>query len=129
MAYAISPVKRSKKFGACRSICARWRSTIWDWCRRFVWYVQQCAERHPIEIKFTVAESLQRLPADLEIILYRAVQEGLTNIMRHAQARHADISLEQSGNVVWLTIVDDGKGIQPGRIIAAEWDWKGCANA
>jgi signal transduction histidine kinase len=77
------------------------------------WYVRQCAERNGIEIKLSVANTLQRLPADLEIVLYRAVQEGLTNIIRHAQAQHADVSLEQSGKAVWLTISDDGKGIQP----------------
>jgi len=78
------------------------------------WYAQQCAEHNCIEIKFNVAETIQRLPADLEIVLYRAMQEGLTNIIRHAQARHAEISLQQSANAVWLTIIDDGKGIQPG---------------
>lgn len=76
------------------------------------WYVRQCAERNGIEIKFSVANTLPRLPADLEIVLYRAVQEGLTNIIRHAQAQHANVSLEQSGSAVWLRVSDDGKGIR-----------------
>jgi len=77
------------------------------------WYVQQCTERNGIEIQFHAADTLKRLSADIEIILYRAVQEGLTNVIRHAQARHADITLEHDGHAVWLTINDDGKGIEP----------------
>ena len=78
------------------------------------WYVQQYAERNSLAIKLNVAENIQRLPADLEIVLYRAVQEGLTNITRHAQAQHATVNLERLASSVWLTITDDGKGIQPG---------------
>lgn len=78
------------------------------------WYVQQCAERSGIDVKLSIADTSHRLPAELEIVLYRAVQEGLTNIIRHARAKQATISLEQSRNTVWLTITDDGQGIQPG---------------
>ena len=79
------------------------------------WYVQQFSERNAIDVKLNVAGSNPRLPADFEIILYRAVQEGLTNIVRHAHAHHATIKLERSGSSVWLTITDDGQGIQPGK--------------
>jgi signal transduction histidine kinase len=78
------------------------------------WYVQQYSERNSLDIKLNVAENIQRLPADLEIVLYRAVQEGLTNITRHAQAKNATINLERLPSSVWLTITDNGKGIQPG---------------
>jgi signal transduction histidine kinase len=54
------------------------------------------------------------LPSDHEIILYRAVQEGLTNIARHAHAHNARITLEQSARAIWLTIADDGQGMNPG---------------
>ena len=78
------------------------------------WYIQQFSESNNIDVKLNVVGSINRLPADFEIILYRAVQEGLTNIVRHAQAQHATINLERSGNTVWLTIADDGRGIQSG---------------
>jgi signal transduction histidine kinase len=79
------------------------------------WYVQQFSERNNIDVKLNVTGSNPRLPADFEIILYRAVQEGLTNIVRHARAHHATIKLERSGSSVWLTITDDGQGIQSGK--------------
>ncbi|MCW5853597.1 MAG: hypothetical protein KIT87_26260, partial [Anaerolineae bacterium] len=51
-----------------------------------------------------------RLSPEVEIILYRAVQEGLTNIVRHARARHASVSLERCGPTLRLLVVDDGVG-------------------
>ena len=78
------------------------------------WYVQEWSKRSEIIITFNPSIVVDRLPSNHEIILYRAVQEGLTNIARHAYAQHATITLEQNANSVWLTIVDDGKGIHPG---------------
>ncbi len=78
------------------------------------WYVQEWSKRSEIIITFNPSTVVDRLPSNHEIILYRAVQEGLTNIARHAYAQHATITLEQNANSVWLTIVDDGKGIHPG---------------
>jgi len=82
------------------------------------WYVQECAERSGIQVDFAASDTLSRLPAEVEIVLYRAVQEGLTNIVRHAQARQVHIALERSDHAVWLTIADDGKGmdINPQRL-------------
>jgi signal transduction histidine kinase len=82
------------------------------------WYVQECAERSGIRVDFASGEWLSRLPAEVEIVLYRAVQEGLTNIIRHAQARQVHIALERSDHTVWLTIADDGKGmdVNPQRV-------------
>ncbi|MBI5301796.1 MAG: sensor histidine kinase [Chloroflexi bacterium] len=77
-------------------------------------YVQEWCKRSGIEIVFTPSPTIDRLPTDHEIILYRAVQEGLTNIVRHAQAHHASVTLEQGARAVWLTIEDDGKGMNPG---------------
>ena len=79
------------------------------------WYTQECARRSGIEIEFNPADGPERLPTPIEIVLYRAVQEGLTNVIRHARAQRAHITLERSPHAVWLTIVDDGQGIEPGQ--------------
>jgi signal transduction histidine kinase len=52
------------------------------------------------------------LEQDAELALFRALQEGLANIVRHANARHVTIALEQAGGDVVLMIRDDGAGIQ-----------------
>jgi signal transduction histidine kinase len=54
-----------------------------------------------------------RLPMNLEIALFRAVQEGLTNIHRYAEATFASISLKRDISTVQLSIRDNGKGIPP----------------
>jgi signal transduction histidine kinase len=55
----------------------------------------------------------ERLPADVETALYRIVQESLTNIVKHAQARAISIVLAQSGGSVTAVIEDDGRGFTP----------------
>jgi signal transduction histidine kinase len=50
------------------------------------------------------------LPLPVETALYRAAQEGLNNVARHAQATHAEVRLEQSPHLITCTVRDDGKG-------------------
>ncbi len=50
------------------------------------------------------------LPGEYSLILYRVAQEGLTNIVKHSQAKKAKISLEKKGDTVCLTVADDGIG-------------------
>jgi signal transduction histidine kinase len=52
---------------------------------------------------------------DLRINFYRITQEILNNIIKHSEARHAEIRVERSGQSVVLSIHDDGKGFSPGQ--------------
>jgi signal transduction histidine kinase len=54
-----------------------------------------------------------RLPAEIETLLYRTVQESLTNIIKHAQASKASILLTRRGKGVAAVIEDDGAGFDP----------------
>lgn len=74
-------------------------------------YVQQFAERSGIETSFSAPTILARLSPEVEIAVYRAVQEGLTNVMRHADAHHVGVSLAQTPDRISLTITDDGVGM------------------
>ena len=56
---------------------------------------------------------LHRLPPAIELLLYRVTQEAFTNIVKHAAARHADLTLEIGRSRATLTIVDDGVGFSP----------------
>ena len=55
----------------------------------------------------------ERLEPDLETVLYRVSQEALTNIVKHARARHVWVSLRENGDAVTLEIRDDGVGFRP----------------
>jgi signal transduction histidine kinase len=55
----------------------------------------------------------ERLPTEVETALYRVVQEALTNIVKHAGARHVSILLGRKDGFVVAVIEDDGSGFDP----------------
>jgi signal transduction histidine kinase len=65
-----------------------------------------------VPTRLEVSGSPRRLPAETEETLYRAAQEGLTNVRKHALATKAELSLEYTEKVR-LEIRDDGTGIDP----------------
>jgi PAS domain S-box-containing protein len=82
------------------------------------WYMQGLKERTDLEIELSVREDFGRLPADLELTIFRIVQEGLTNIHRHSGSKTATIRLSRSADSVLLRIEDHGKGISPEKLAA-----------
>lgn len=58
------------------------------------------------------------LPESVALALFRAVQESLTNIAKHAQASQVTIALEQRGTLLHLTVRDNGRGFDP-EVVAA----------
>ncbi len=54
---------------------------------------------------------LPHLNEDAELVIYRVAQESLTNVVRHAHARHVHVSLSSDGSDVALSVRDDGIGI------------------
>ena len=73
------------------------------------WYLAEYASRTGLEVKL---EGMlpDRLPAEVELVLYRIVQEALTNSARHAAANHIGVRLALGSGVVTATISDDGRG-------------------
>jgi len=80
------------------------------------WYVQGLAERSSLEIDLKVPATFGRLPSDLELLIFRLVQEGLTNIHRHSGSKTALIRMEREENTVHLRIEDQGRGMSPERL-------------
>jgi signal transduction histidine kinase len=68
----------------------------------------------PVTVRGTVAGSL---PLPVETALYRAAQEGLTNVARHAQASRAEVALCQSPHLITCSVRDDGKGCDPAVVV------------
>lgn len=79
------------------------------------WYAEGFAQRSGIQVNLEVSPDFRRLPHDLEIAIFRVIQESLTNIHRHSGSTTAAIHLTQNGDRVEVEIVDTGSGIPPGR--------------
>lgn len=80
------------------------------------WYAAGLTERTGLAVDIEISDTLGRLPRDLELVLFRFVQEALTNIHRHAGAKKAGISMFRSEAQVTAEVRDDGAGMSPDRL-------------
>ena len=79
-------------------------------------YVQGLTERSGIAVTLDISEQLRRLPSDMELAIFRVVQECLTNIHRHSGSKTATIRIRMEAGDVCVEISDEGKGIAPERL-------------
>lgn len=80
------------------------------------WYVQGLAERSSLQIDLKVPENFGRLPSEMELLIFRLVQESLTNIHRHSGSKTARIRIEREGDIVQVKVEDQGRGMSPERL-------------
>jgi two-component system sensor histidine kinase DegS len=73
-------------------------------------YLQQFTENNKIEAGVTINGLNGRLPGQLEVAVFRIVQEALTNVKQHAHATHAQVTVEASDDSIQITVEDDGAG-------------------
>lgn len=73
------------------------------------WYVNGFSSRSSVQVTLDSSD-LGRLPAELEITLFRLIQESLTNIHRHSGSNTALIRLNRNEAFVTLEVIDQGKG-------------------
>ncbi len=74
-------------------------------------YIEGYSARCHVQVNLDLPNDLERLPEEIELTLFRALQESLTNIHRHSGSPTVDIRLERAANAVNLTVRDYGKGI------------------
>jgi PAS domain S-box-containing protein len=75
------------------------------------WYADGFAQRSGIEVALEVAPELGRLHQEVELALFRVVQESLTNIHRHSGSSRASIHVLAAASEVVLRVVDEGRGL------------------
>lgn len=73
-------------------------------------YVDSTASKAELQCQITAPENSEPIPKDVAIALFRIVQEGVTNIIRHARARSIRLRIETSGPMYAFTLSDDGCG-------------------
>jgi PAS domain S-box-containing protein len=80
-------------------------------------YVEGLAGRSDVAITLDVAANVGRLPGDMEVAIFRVVQECLTNIHRHSGSKTALIRVAREGGSVRAEVRDHGKGMSPERLL------------
>lgn len=82
------------------------------------WYIRAFQDRHPeIAVRFEVQGEMSRLLPEYETLLFRIVQEALTNIAKHADARNVEIGLDIAPEELVIYISDDGVGFDAGAVM------------
>jgi two-component system NarL family sensor kinase len=76
------------------------------------WYVEGLAKRQGLQATLRLQPaSFPRLSNEIETTIFRIVQEGLTNVYRHAESASARVEIEKQGDIVFVRVRDYGKGL------------------
>jgi two-component system sensor histidine kinase UhpB len=80
------------------------------------WQFKETCRRAGLKCTETIPESEFKFSPDAAIGVFRIAQEAMTNILKHAEAKSADLSVGIEGDAFVLRVSDDGKGIPPHRL-------------
>jgi PAS domain S-box-containing protein len=80
------------------------------------WYAQGLKERSGLDVDLTIPEKFGRLPADMELVVFRIVQESLTNVHRHSGSKRASIQVAHEDGKIIVEIQDQGRGMSPEKL-------------
>jgi signal transduction histidine kinase len=80
------------------------------------WFVTGFSQRSGIPVTLDLPSDLPRLPNEVEIALFRVLQESLTNVHRHSGSKSAEIFLKAAPAQITLEVRDHGRGIPPQRL-------------
>lgn len=80
------------------------------------WYVEGLEQRSGLRIDLRVPDDFERLSSDVELVIFRLVQECLTNVHRHSGSKTAVIRIAREGETICVEVQDRGKGISPQRL-------------
>jgi PAS domain S-box-containing protein len=89
------------------------------------WYLEGFSKRSGIKTTFRTSKDFTRLSRDAELVLFRVLQESLTNVQRHSGSPTADISISHTDNSVVMQIKDKGKGVPIEVLEESNQDWMG----
>jgi len=84
------------------------------------WYAEGLEERNGMKVVVNIPDDLGRFGHEMELMMFRLVQECLTNIHRHSGSKTAEITMWRDDGDVCLDIRDQGKGIPPERLASIQ---------
>jgi PAS domain S-box-containing protein len=89
------------------------------------WYLDGFTKRSGIKTTFEVSPEFDRIPGDLELALFRVLQESLTNVHRHSGSPRASVRLLTENHCVLLQVIDEGSSTQSKNREDRDQDWMG----
>jgi PAS domain S-box-containing protein len=89
------------------------------------WYLEGFSKRSGIKTTFNGTKDLRRLSRDAELVLFRVLQESLTNVQRHSGSPTADVTITHAERAIKLRIRDKGKGVPIEVLEESNQDWMG----
>ena len=79
----------------------------------FEWLVQQMRMKHGLTVHLDIRERIELQSEPLKNLLYKAAQEMLFNVIKHAEVREARLRLRRRGGSICLSVSDKGRGFDP----------------
>ena len=79
-------------------------------------YIQGIEKRSGLKIALDIPPSFERLPRDMELAIFRSVQESLTNVHRHSGSKTASIRVRRESGTITVEVHDQGKGMSPEKL-------------
>jgi PAS domain S-box-containing protein len=89
------------------------------------WYVEGLNKRSNVQITLEIAPNFGRLPRDIELVVFRLVQESLANIYRHSGSETAMIRIARDEGTITVEVQDHGKGIPPQKLLEIQSEGSG----
>jgi PAS domain S-box-containing protein len=89
------------------------------------WYVQGLAERSGLDINLKISENFERLSPETELVIFRLVQECLTNIHRHSGSKTALIRVGREADKICVEVQDRGRGMSQKRFAEVQSEGTG----
>src|SRR5438270_821462 len=78
-------------------------------------FIKEYGDRYGLATRFNVVGQERRLPGNTEGVLFRIIQEALTNVHKHARAKMAEVTMNLQPSRVSVTVKDDGQGFDVAR--------------
>jgi signal transduction histidine kinase len=80
------------------------------------WQAKEFSRRSEIPVAVDIQGNIDTLPETIRICLYRAIQEALTNCIKHAEAGRVTVTVKQQEDLVSASVQDNGKGFDANRL-------------
>jgi len=80
------------------------------------WLTEQVKTKHGVTIDLKSDLKIRRLDQDIQVLLFQTVRELLINIVKHAKANHASVTIREIGDHIRIRVMDDGVGFEKARL-------------